>query len=102
MYTYRLTQSALNDLQQITDYISDGLFAPDSAEALIQSIRESILNACTFPLSLAAPRDPQLRAKGYRAIFVKNYIVFTIPDSQTQTLNVMRVLYYAQNYKALL
>lgn len=102
MYTYQLTRSALQDLQQIMDYISAELHAPESAVALMDSMRDSIQNACAFPLSLTAPRDPQLRAKGYRAIFVKNYIIFTIPDQQTQTLNVMRVLYYAQNYKLML
>lgn len=98
MYTYRLTQSAIRDLQEISDYISQQLFAPESARKLLDALEHAIRSGCRFPLSLPAVGDPLLRIKGYRKIIVNNYIVFVIPDEENQVLNVMRVLYRAQDY----
>ena len=98
MYTYRLTESALRDLREISDYISQQLFAPESAKELLDAFEQALQSACHFPFSLPVVGDPLLKLKGYRKIIVRNYIIFVIPDKGSQVLNVMRVLYYAQDY----
>lgn len=98
MYTYRLTPSAVQDLQEIADYISNHLYAPESAIQLLEDIEDAIAAACAYPLSLPAINDDLLRRKGYRKIVVKNYIVFVMPEQQREVLNVMRVMYYARDY----
>lgn len=98
MYAYRLMPSAIRDLQEVGDYIAKELYAPESAEALLNEIETAISAACEFPLSLPSINDALLRVKGYRKIIVKNYIVFVIPDQERKILNVMRVMYYARDY----
>ena len=98
MYTYQLTPSAIEDLQEIGDYIAKQLHAPESAVNLLREIEAAVAAACAFPLSLPEINDPLLRMKGYRKIIVKNYIAFVLPDQEQQILNVMRVLYSARDY----
>lgn len=98
MYKYRLMPSAVQDLQGIADYIVEQLSASESAIRLLEKVEEAIRSACAFPLSLPPVNDELLRMKGYRKILVDNYIVFVLPDQKNETLNVMRVLYYARDY----
>ena len=98
MYNYHLTPSAVQDLQEIADYIANRLCAPESAVNLLNEIELAIENACTFPLSLPAINDKLLRRKGYRKIIVENYIVFILPNQKDEILNVMRVMYHARDY----
>jgi toxin ParE1/3/4 len=98
MYQYRLMPSAVQDLQEIADYIAEQLSAPESAIRLLKKVEEAIRSACAFPLSLPLVNDELLRMKGYRKILVDNYIVFVLPDQKNEALNVMRVLYYARDY----
>ena len=88
----------MRDLQEIGDYIAYQLYAPESAAALMNEIEEAVKRACAFPDSLSPLRDELLRRRGYRKIIVKNYLIFVLPDKQTKTLNVMRVMYYARDY----
>lgn len=98
MYKYKLMPSAVEDLQEIADYIAEQLSAPESAIQLLEKVEETIRSACAFPLSLPPVNDELLRMKGYRKILVNNYIVFVLPDQKSEVLNVMRVLYYARDY----
>lgn len=98
MYKYRLMPSAVQDLQEIADYIAEQLSASESAIRLLEKVEEAIRFDCTFPLSLPPVNDELLRMKGYRKILVDNYIVFVLPDQKNEALNVMRVLYYARDY----
>ena len=98
MYTYRLTPSAVRDLQEIADYIAHELCAPESAVGLLNDIEAAIVHSCDFPLSLPTIQDELLRMKGYRKIIVKNYIIFVLLDSEKETLKVMRVMYHARDY----
>lgn len=97
-YGYVLMPSAVKDLEGIMDYISYSLHAPDSAINLLNEIESAIESACDFPMALPPVNDELLRAKGYRKIVVRNYIVFVLPDGSQRTLNIMRVLYHGQDY----
>ena len=98
MYTYRLTPSAVHDLQDIADYISEQLRAPESAVNLLNEIEAAIERACAYPLSLPMINDELLRRKGYRKIIVKNYLVFVLPNPRDEILSIMRVMYSARDY----
>ncbi len=97
-YTYALMPSAVHDLEHIMDYLSNELCAKESAIALLDEIQSSIVKACRFPMAASAVNDALLRQKGYRKIVVKNYIVFYLVDDAKHQLDVMRVLYFAQDY----
>lgn len=97
-YTYELMPSANLDLDGIMEYIAIQLCAKDSAIALLNEIEEAIEQACSFPEAASPVNDPTLRHRGYRKLIVKNYIVFYIPDEANRKLNVMRIVYFAQDY----
>ena len=50
MYQYRLMPSAVQDLQEIADYIAEQLSAPESAIRLLKKVEEAIRSACAFSL----------------------------------------------------
>ncbi len=80
------------------DYLSNELCAKESAIALLDEIQSFIVKACRFPMAASAVNDALLRQKGYRKLIVKNYIVFYLVDDAKHQLDVMRVLYFAQDY----
>ena len=45
MYTYQLTPSAIEDLQEIGDYIAKQLHAPESAVNLLREIEAAVAAA---------------------------------------------------------
>ncbi len=98
MYTYHLTPLARQDLKDIHAYISDTLFAPESAKSLIQSFQTAFEKACQFPESVPMVTEPLLHQRGYRKIIVKHYIAFVLIDHDRESVDVMRVLYYARNF----
>lgn len=98
MYQYRLMPSAVQDLQEIADYIAGAVERAGECDPALKKVEEAIRSACAFPLSLPLVNDELLRMKGYRKILVDNYIVFVLPDQKNEALNVMRVLYYARDY----
>lgn len=97
-YTYALTPSALHDMDDALRYISEKLCARDSALRLLDDIQAVIEDACRFPHALTPVNDELLKARGYRKILVRNYIVLLIPDDNKRVLNIMRVVYFARDY----
>ena len=97
-YRYKLTPSAIRDLDDIAAYIAGQLYAEDSAIELLNQIEGAILSACDFPQAAPAVNDALLKSKGYRKLIVKNYIILYIPDDEARVLNVMRVVYFAKDY----
>lgn len=97
-YTYEITPSAIDDLDRMMHYIAIQLCAKDSAMNLLDEIQSAIEKACCFPMAAPLVNDVLLKAKGYRKIMVKNYIVFYIPDEDKRRLNIMRILYFAKDY----
>ena len=102
MYTFHLTPLARQDLKDIRAYIRDTLAAPESAKALMLAFQAAFEKACQFPESLPPVTDPLLRQRGYRKIIVKRYIAFVLIDNDRESVDIMRVLYYARKYEDLL
>ena len=97
-YTYTLTPSASQDLDDALRYISEKLCAKESALRLLDSIQAAIEKACRFPHAITPVNDKLLKARGYRKLIVGNYLVLLIPDDQKRVLNIMRVVYFAKDY----
>lgn len=102
MYRYVLSDAAKRDLRQIAEYIAIELSAPDSAEELIIKLQEAFRHACLFPDSIPPVNDELFRARGYRKIIVNNYVAFVLIDHGKETVNIVRVLYYRQDYQKIL
>ena len=71
-YTVKLTLAAEADLDEIYSYISDTLFAPQTAVNIIDEIEEKIFSLETSPYRFALSRIEALAIKGYRTLIIKN------------------------------
>ena len=89
-------------MQQIAAYIAVDLCAPVSAKRLMEKLRDAFRRACGFPNSLPSVNDDFFRSKGYRKMIVDNYVAFVLIDEKNETISVVRVLYYAQDYQKIL
>ncbi len=93
-----IADEAKNDIDSIVSHIVNVLKNPTAAKNLLTQIESVIdaisLNPLAFPLCL----DKRLKAKGYRKVSVKNYIVFYRVNAEKNTVYILRVIYGRRNY----
>jgi len=97
-YRLLLFPSAKQDLQDIVDYVN-GL-SPDAALNLYDEIVEGIGSLSQMPERSPLIKSPVLRAKGYRALIVHNYLVFYVVNGNQ--VEIRRILYGRRQYEFLL
>lgn len=101
-YTLHFTKVAINDLDEIYQYITEKLFAENAATDLLERIENNIRQLMEFPNSGSRLVDEYLQLKGYRRIIVGSYIIFYIVDEQLKQVIIMRILYGKRKYEDLL
>ncbi len=91
---------ALQDLDEIWDYISKELSNPDAAEHVVTAILDAVDVLGEFPES-GAPLEPHINLDSpYRFVTAGNYIAFY--RFEDNTVYVDRILYQKRNYAKLL
>ena len=99
-YNINYSPKALQDLDEIWDYISKELSNPEAAEHIVNSILDAVDILDEFPES-GAPLEPHINLDSpYRFITSGNYIAFY--RFEENTVYVDRVLYQKRNYAKLL
>ena len=99
-YNINYSPKALQDLDEIWDYISNELSNPNAAEHVVTSILDAVDVLGEFPES-GAPLDPHINLDSpYRFVTASNYIAFY--RFEENTVYVDRVLYQKRNYAKLL
>lgn len=99
-YNINYSPKALQDLDEIWDYISKELCNPDAAEHVINSILNAVDVLGEFPES-GAPLEPHINLDSpYRFVTAGNYIAFY--RFEENTVFIDRVLYQKRNYAKLL
>jgi len=101
-YIIKFTPKAADDLEEIYRYISEKLFAEDSALRLLEKIEKNILKLRDYPLSGSLVTDEFLKQKRYRKLIVDNYVVFYVVNEYEKLVVIMRILYGRQKYQDLL
>lgn len=97
-FTVKVLARAENDLREIGRYISRDSEA--NANAMLRRIVDRVESLSEFPLRGARPRDERLRAKGYRFLVEKPYLLFYKVHESTVT--VYRVIHGARAYEKIL
>ena len=96
----RYSPTALNDLDEIHDYIAGELSNPDAAFSLIERLLKAMDRLAMYPESGAA-LSSILRVPGdYRFIPVEQYLVFY--RVQPEEVYIDRILYGKRDYLRLL
>lgn len=93
--TYRVTISAQAeaDLRGIYEYIAFKLRSTINAAGQLDRLERAISGLDTMPERYAAYGKGKWTERGLRRMPVDNYLVYYIPDKDTMTVNVIRVLY---------
>ena len=93
IYSVQITSRAESDLRAIYEYIAYDLQSVSNASRQLQRLEENILSLDQMPNRYPAYLEEPWHSRGLRVMPVDNYLVFYIPDTATQTVSVIRVMY---------
>ena len=94
-YTVRITDRALADMEEIYNYITIQLQAPENAMEQYNRIAEAIEGLHVFPERVKLMESGPERFMGLRQLVIDNYSVFYVIEDMD--VIVTRVLYSAMN-----
>jgi addiction module RelE/StbE family toxin len=97
-YRLDITDSALNDLNDIVSYIAETLYAPTAATHFTEAVEMCYDNLKSQPFMYAACDMPELAEKGYRRAPVKNYLILYKVDELVGIVRIHRIFYGARDY----
>lgn len=98
-YAIEYTDSAMQDIRNIYGYISETLLEPEIASNQAQRIMKEIRSLEEMPLRYRLYDDEPWHSKGLRFFPVDNYLVFYLPDEETGTVKIIRVMYGGKDIK---
>lgn len=93
----RITEEADRDLRAIFEYIAFELLSVENASGQLARLQEEIKSLSEMPEWYHAYEVEPWYSRGTRYVSVDNYCVFYIPDRDTNTVTVLRVLYGASD-----
>lgn len=85
------------DLLNIADYIRYNLLAPQSAIRITDKIMDEIKKLDSMPERFSLYQEEPWYSLGLRFFPVENYTVFYYPESQTDVVQIIRIMYSGQN-----
>lgn len=97
-YVVYLSPKAYRDLDEIYEYICENLLANEAAKRTVSAIEQAILSLGYMPYRGAERKVGIYANKGYRQLFINNYIVVYRIDEETDTVIVITVKYIHQNF----
>ena len=97
-YKVIITEPAVNDLDEIAEYIISQFSAPMTALNLIESIESAVMSLSHMPHRCPLVDDERLKAMSYRKLNVKNYIVFFTIDEDNKTVVIERILFARRDW----
>jgi len=93
IYDVQISDQADADLRSIFEYIAINLQSFQNAAGQLDRLEESIMSLDHMPDRYRAYEKEPWYSRGLRMMPVDNYIVFYIPNHDTNVVNIVRVLY---------
>ncbi len=104
-YSYKFTEKAEHDLDEILKYIKEDLFNKSVASAFLERVFGSIDNIRNFPLSDMLVENDFLPSVGIRRVVIDNYIMYYFFAEKVKEVTIVRIVYGKRNldeiYRAL-
>lgn len=100
MAKIRYSAVAIQDLEQIGDYIADTLKSPIAALNTVNKIQDTVDKLADFPFIGSLLSGVVKTETNYRFLVCGNYLVFY--RAQTDSVYISRVLYGRRDYMAIL
>lgn len=98
-YRVIITEKAIKDIMEISEYISITLLDDEAAKKLVEKMEIAIQSLADTPKRNALLKDKELCLKGIRRIIVGNYIIFYICSDKDLLVSVIRVLYNKREWE---
>lgn len=92
-YAIKLLSKAIRDIDEIYTYISAQLNNEGSASDLADQIEDAIFSLETMPFRGAKRRVGAYAKKGYRQLFVRNFIIIYRVDHVKKHVVIITVRY---------
>ena len=99
-YEVTLTPEAKHDLREIYRYIAVELQSEQNANGQLNRLEENILKLDEMPERFRVYDREPWRSRNLRVMPVDHYLVFYIPDHQSQIVTVVRVMYGGRDIEA--
>ena len=99
-YNVVLSETAENDLDEVVEYLSN--FSPSIARNYYDEIMVKALSLSLMPQRCPFVQDDDLRKRGYRWLFVRNYTIFFIIDEENNLVDIRAIMYSRREFTALL
>ena len=93
MFDVQISEQANRDLRGVYEYIAFELKSPDNAAGQLGRLEEAIGRLDHMPEKYRRYEKGPWRSRGLRVFPVDNYLVFFIPDTESQIVTVVRVMY---------
>ena len=101
-YSYRFTEKAEQDFDQILRYISVDLANPIAAQNLGRKMFEKIDVVRAFPDSGAPIDNEFLSDKAIKKLLVDNYIIYYKAHYDEKIISIVRIVYGKRNLDEIL
>jgi plasmid stabilization system protein ParE len=95
-YTVKQTPFSELDLDEIIGHIAyDNI---DVALILLEKFKLSFERLSSYPFSGSVPEDANLRIKGCSKLVVDSYVVIYLPNTNTETISIIRIFSAYMDY----
>jgi plasmid stabilization system protein ParE len=101
-YIIRITEKAMQDINEAADHIEFILMNPEAADNLIEAVETEINKLVSMPERHKIVNDPVLETWEIRMIDINNYLAFYTIDEKEKTVNIIRFLYGKRNWITIL
>lgn len=98
-YKVQFTEIAKHDLDEISEYISVKLCNQTATDDFLNKILDKISILEENPKIYAKFNNGRLRQKGYRKMFIDNYVFPYLIDEMNQMIIISRVIYAKRDYE---
>lgn len=92
-YNVEISRQADADLRSIYEYIAFTLLSAENAIGQLNRLEDRIMELEDMPERFRRYEKEPWHSRGMRQMPVDNYLVFYIPDRDTEIVTIIRVMY---------
>lgn len=100
--SFKFTETAKEDLDEILDYISNTLENPIAALDFYNSLNSRIDEITLFPESCEKVDNPNLKLSGVRKALIKSFIAYYYYDKGNDEVIILALTYAKRNLDEIL
>lgn len=96
-YKVKITGDAYKQIDEVKEYISNKLFAPDAALRLLISIKNAVESLEIMPARHPIVDETGIENLGVRKINVNNFLIYYWIDEENLSVYIIALIYRRRN-----